>query len=36
MKCACCGSEMFKEKETHRIVILKCKNCGLGNTELKN
>jgi hypothetical protein len=36
MKCACCGGEMLVEKETERIVTLKCKDCGLGNTMLKD
>ena len=36
MNCACCGGEMLVEKETERIVTLKCKDCGLGNTMLKD
>jgi hypothetical protein len=36
MNCVCCGGEMLVEKETERIVTLKCKVCGLGNTMLKD
>jgi hypothetical protein len=35
MKCACCGGEMTKEKESERTITLKCKDCGLSNSELK-
>ena len=35
MTCACCGGKMFKEKETEKIISLKCEDCGLSNTELK-
>ncbi len=35
MKCPCCSGEMIKEKETEKIIHLKCKDCGLSNSELK-
>ncbi|MDQ4074570.1 MAG: hypothetical protein M3162_09760 [Thermoproteota archaeon] len=35
MKCPCCGGEMVKEKESEKVVTLKCADCGLSNTELK-
>ena len=36
MNCACCGGKMSKEKETEKIISLKCEDCGLSNTELKS
>ena len=35
MKCACCGSDMLVDKELEKIMIYKCKECGLSNSELK-
>ncbi len=35
MKCPCCGGEMIKDKETEKTINLKCRGCGLSNTELK-
>lgn len=35
MKCACCGGNMLLEKELEKIVIYKCRECGLSNTEVK-
>jgi DNA-directed RNA polymerase subunit RPC12/RpoP len=35
MKCACCGGEMLVEKELEKMMIYKCIECGLSNTELK-
>ncbi len=36
MKCPCCGAEMIKEKESEKTINLKCNDCGLSNTELKD
>ncbi len=35
MKCPCCSGEMIKEKETDKLIYLKCRDCGLSNSELK-
>ena len=35
MKCACCGGMMIIEKETEKIMTLKCKECGLSDNKLK-
>ena len=35
MKCACCGGDMIVEKELEKVMIYKCRECGLSNTELK-
>jgi hypothetical protein len=35
MKCACCGGDMLVEKKLEKIMIYKCRECGLSNTELK-
>ena len=35
MKCACCGGNMLLDKELEKIVIYKCRECGLSNTEVK-
>ena len=36
MKCPCCSGDMIKEKETAKIIHLKCKDCGLSNSELND
>ncbi len=36
MKCACCGGEMRIEKETEKIMTVKCKECGLSDSKLKS
>jgi hypothetical protein len=36
MDCACCGAEMSPDKETEKIIIYKCKQCGLSDTRLKD
>ncbi len=35
MKYVCWGGEMIKEKETEKIINIKCRACRLSNTELK-
>ena len=35
MKCACCSDDMLVDKELEKIMIYKCRKCGLSNTELK-
>ena len=34
MKYPCCGGEM-KEVEKDKVILIKCKECGLSNTKLK-
>jgi DNA-directed RNA polymerase subunit M/transcription elongation factor TFIIS len=36
MDCACCGAEMLPDMETEKIIIYKCKQCGLSDTRLKD
>jgi len=36
MKCPCCGSEMKKEKELAKSVLMKCVGCGISDTRLKS
>ncbi|MBA3977434.1 MAG: hypothetical protein H0X50_04460 [Nitrosopumilus sp.] len=35
MKCPCCGGGMRVEKETEKIMTLKCEECGLSDSKLK-
>lgn len=34
MKCPCCGGEMIENKK-EKLIIFKCKECGLSNNQLK-
>jgi len=34
MKCPCCGGEMA-ESEKEKVILFKCKECGLSNNQLK-
>jgi hypothetical protein len=36
LKCPCCGEEMLKDKELEKIIIMKCKGCGLSDTTIKS
>lgn len=36
MNCPCCGSSMKKEKELEKTLVMKCVDCGLSDTVLKN
>lgn len=36
MDCGCCGAEMLPDSETEKIIIYKCKQCGLSDTRLKD
>ncbi|GBF24694.1 hypothetical protein MnTg01_01035 [archaeon MnTg01] len=36
MKCPCCGSEMKKEKELEKSILMKCVGCGMSDTRLKS
>jgi DNA-directed RNA polymerase subunit M/transcription elongation factor TFIIS len=35
MKCACCGGEMIPDKMSEKIIVYKCRQCGLSETKLK-
>lgn len=35
MKCACCGAEMMLSKENDHLMIYRCNECGLSDTQLK-
>jgi len=36
MICPCCGSEMKKEQELEKSILVKCSECGLSDTQLKS
>lgn len=35
MKCACCGGDMFLEKDIGNSLIYKCTECGLSDSRIK-
>jgi hypothetical protein len=35
MKCACCGGDMFLERDIGNSLIYKCTECGLSDSRIK-
>lgn len=36
MKCPCCGTEMKKERELEKSILMRCPSCGISDTSLKS